>query len=157
MSMMPTATTTGSGVADKILSVLNDNKGMFQLEDIWLGDQQLFPRTPCATVVAGNTDIDLAGAPRRVQDTYNVTINLYHCKITDNQDVERECNRRAEEVRHFLDDYDSGRLDGLVISSMVIRMEPGYANRGLGAQANWYKTSRLIWQGISRYNLAYSP
>jgi len=145
--------TAGSVVGDRWMVVLNDNKSELQIEDVWLGDQQLLPRTPAMCVVVGNTDTDLAGAPRRVEDIYNLTFNVYHCKLTDNQDVERECNRRTEAIRKFLDDYSVGTLDGLVIHSMVTKIEPGYANRGSGTTANWYKTSRISWQGLSRYNL----
>jgi hypothetical protein len=149
-------TTDASVIGDKVLNLLDTNKGLFDVADVWLGDQQLLPRTPAACVVVGNTAVDLAGAPRRVNDTYNLTINVYHTKITDNQEVERQCNQRAEAIRRFLDNYDSGRLDGLVIDSMVTLIEPGFANRGAGTPS-WYKTSRINWQGRQRYNLYYNP
>lgn len=152
-----TLATTAVEVVDALYELLDFRKDELELADVWLGEQQLLPRTPAVCVIFGQTESELAGSNRRVQDTYNVTFQVYHCKLTDNQDVERECQLRAEALRAFLNNYDSGRLDGLVVHSMVTSNEPGYANRAQGTQASWYKTSRLSWSGMTRYNLTFAP
>jgi hypothetical protein len=145
--------TTGTAVADAMFELLESTRGPLGIVDVWYGDQRLFPHTPALCVVLGSTDIELVGAPRRVQDTYNIQLKLYHGKIAEVQELERECNVRAELVRSFIDNYDSGRLGGLVIDSMVTSIEPGFAN----IRDNWYKTSRINWSGMSRYLLTFEP
>ena len=139
--------TAGTVIADYILGILTTNKVTLGLVDIWLGEQKLLPTTPCACVILGPTKVELVGTPRRVENTYDLTVQIYHSSLMDKQSLERECNQRAEAVQTFLNADPT--MSGNVIHSYVTGVEPGFASRG----DSWYKSSRVSWTGFSRFNL----
>lgn len=150
-------TTTGTIIGQAVLQVLNDNVNKLGLQDVWFGDQHLLPRTPSACVIVGNTQTQLVGAARRVEDNFEVLVIVYHCRNTDNQETELECNQRAEAVADLLNSQDNGKWSGLVLHGFVVGIEPGYANKGSAGSPSWYKSSRITWQGMNRRNMSYTP
>jgi hypothetical protein len=117
------------------------------LQGVWLGDQNLMPTTPNACVIPGPTNIELAGANRYSQWTFEVFVLVYHGKIQETQQAEEECMQLAEALTLFLNKLISCK--GLLVHSMVTAIEPGYSERNNAM----YRTSRITLQGYSRITL----
>lgn len=139
-------------IGDYLFNLLSELKTSWQVEDIWLGDQNLLPHTPAACVIVGPQERTLVGAPRQVEAIHEVGILVYHCRLQDSQITEDECNKRAEAIVQSLNlDAQLGDSDDyLVIHGMVVKVEPGYIAKDSG---NWYRSSRITWSGKSRFLL----
>lgn len=136
-------------VARKIYSLLDENRVGLGFQDIWYGDQDKTPRTPCAAVESGPKTRELNGAPRRTMVTMTIYVLVYHEKILDVQQNQLESEKLNEAVEALL--HQDAALDGLVIDSMVTNVEPGYVNRG-GAKV---KASRITFTCTSQKMLPY--
>jgi hypothetical protein len=141
-----------SAMAAHIYTTLKDNRVPLGLVDVWFGDQNLLPQTPAACVIMSEWDRMLVGEPRRVDQTTNVFVVIYHNAVQDTQANELEVNQLAERVAKFID--DDSTCGGLVIHSFVTRYEPGYRTLG---QNNKYRSTRLTWTGLSRFSLNVEP
>lgn len=119
--------------------------GDLGLQDVYYGDQQKIPRTPCATVEAGTQNNLLAGAPFRVEHDITTYIVLYIAKVTSNQVSKREADLLSAAVTKRL--HEDKTMGGLVVYGLVTRIEPGFAQRGELMQA-----VRITWTGLSKTN-----
>jgi hypothetical protein len=138
-----------SEVATTIHGRLLAAKTALLLNDVFFGDQALLPKTPAACVIVGPTETTLVGAPRYVQANFKVQVLVYHCKLQDKQITELECSERAEAVAANLDNAIT--FNGLVLDGFIVSIEPGFVDKSQGQ--TWYKTSRITWEGFSKFNL----
>lgn len=143
--MIQNASELGQFLTDLIIKY----KDSLSIADIFYGDQNMLPRTPSACVIVGDASTELVGAPRYVQTDFSVQVLVYHCKIQDSQITELECTQRAEGIRDLLN--NAYTLGGRVLNGMVTKVEPGFIEKG--ASQSWYRTTRLTWEGYSRFNL----
>jgi hypothetical protein len=119
------------------------------VQDVWLGDQDRLPRTPCLTVEPGNKVREYNGAPRRFsvsQDTYVVCYVECVQSAKDNVELLMQVSEGVEEVLH-----SDAQLDGLVVSSFVVQTEMGFADRG----GTKLRAARLTFRTTSQVMLPY--
>ena len=130
-------------------ALLETNKASLGLQDVWMGDQTLLPRTPAACVLPAtvNTDYAGAGAGRYMQSVIDVSVLVYHAKIQDTQENELEVVHAAELIASKLS--EDATAGGLVLNSLVRSVEPGYVRR----KSSWYRSTRVTWQATVRYHL----
>jgi hypothetical protein len=137
-------------VTRAVHQLFEENKVGLGLLDVYYGDQDKLPRTPCAAVESGSKNRQLNGAPRRTLVTIDVYVIIYFGRVTDGQFNQAESEKMAEAAEALL--HQNEDLNGLVIHSLVVTNEPGYVIRG-GAQV---KASRLTFQCTSQKMLPYS-
>ena len=148
---MTTTSRYSTLMAQHIYQRLVDNREPLRLADVYYGDQNLLPRTPAVCVQPGGWLRELAGAPRRIDQTTQVYIIVYHNSIQDTQANELEVGQFAEAVAKFVD--DDSPCGGLVIHSFITAFEPGW--RTLGTSK--YRSTRLTWTGLTRVALNTDP
>lgn len=136
-------------LAQAVYDLVVANKVSLGLADIWYGDEDKTPRTPCVVIESGEKTRSLNAAPRRVEVTFNIYVMIYHAKLGDTQVTREQVEQLAEDVEAVL--HADATIGGLVIHSLVALNEPGYASRG-GALM---KASRLTLQAISNQMLPY--
>jgi hypothetical protein len=143
-----------SVLSEYVFNLLDGRKADIGVIDCWFSDDAStkLPHTPALTVEPGTKTREYNGAPRRVMNTMDVYIMIYHDKIADVQDNARNAIRRAEAVEAVL--HEDAQLEGLVIDSMVISNEPGTAQRGTGGSL--MSASRLTFRARSQTLLPYS-
>lgn len=140
-------------VADHIFTLLDTNKGTFTtpVQDVFYGDQSRIPRTPAITVQASTKVRELAGAPRRSQNTFEVFVNIFFSNVRDITLNHREADQLAEEVEAKI--HENVTFDGKVINSMVVLNESGFLNR----DDSQFRGNRLVVQAMSKKPLPISP
>jgi hypothetical protein len=111
-----------------VYNLLLDNKVALGLADVWYGDQNITPTTPCAVVETGPKRRAYNGAPRRYGIAIDIYIILYLEKIQDQQLNRKQSETLAEDVEALL--HQDWTMGGLVIESYVATSEPAYATRG---------------------------
>lgn len=128
---------------------LDSNKSLVNVEDVYLGDQERVPRTPCLTVEPGTHSRDYNGAPRRVAVSFEAYIMVYVQKIQDsaaNVKLLLATVKLVEQVLHA-----DNTLGKRVISSYVAEVEPGYATR----DKTLMRAARLTFRAASQKMLPY--
>lgn len=140
-----------STIGQYLFDLLDANRVDLGLKGVWYGDQEKIPETPAVCVEMGPKNGELNGVPRRRLVVIDAYIILYHERIQDEQENQRQSELKAEQVEDLLHQDDT--LGGLVIHSMVTTSEPGYVQRG-GAKV---KASRLTLQCTSQKTLPYIP
>jgi hypothetical protein len=140
-------------VASHLFDLITTNKTTFTtpVEDVYYGDQRRFPRTPAVTVAPSQKTRELAGAPRRILNTFNVFVNLFFSDVQDVALNHRASDQLAEELEALI--HANITFDGLVINSMVVLNESGFLNRS----ESQFRGSRLIVQATSKTLLPMSP
>lgn len=140
-------------VIDHLFTLMDANKGNFVpvVQDVFYGDQKRIPRTPSITVAGSQKTRELAGAPRRTLNTFNVFINVFFCDVRDTEVNHRASDRLAEDVETLI--HADITLGGLVINSLVALNEPGFLNR----DTSKFRGSRLVIQATSKTSLPMSP
>jgi hypothetical protein len=123
-----------SVIADAVKTLLDADSNL-SLRKTWLGDPVRVPITPSAAVVTGPTIIG-GGSPTGAGMSLNYYTNfeftiyvmVFYAKITsDNEVLEQDSNRYAEQVRNTL--HSNKTLNGLAWQSWVRQIEPGVARR----------------------------
>jgi hypothetical protein len=138
-------------VADFVLQRLEDHKLELGLLDVWRGDMQKLPRTPCATVESGPKRRALDGAPRRTLNGITVYVTIYVGRVQDVQVNARDADVLSEAVEALL--HSDAALgvypDQLAIHSLVTDLEPGYANKA----GSLYRGARLTFEVTTKTQL----
>lgn len=137
-------------VGTAVYTLLDSRKVDLGLQDVWYGDQDKTPRTPCVAVETGPKIRTLNGAPRRTQVDMDVYLLVYHEMIRDTQENQRASEQLSEAIEAVL--HEDPTLGGILIHSMVTLNEPGYATRG-GALI---RASRMTFSCLSQVLLPYS-
>lgn len=134
-------------VAQYLENLLETNKAVLGLQDVWYGDQSRIPRTPTACIDPGEKRRTLNGAPRRTLLDLTVYILIYHNPIKNIEVINRDSDGLAESVEAKI--HENAQMGGLVIDSMVTAVEYGYQSR----RNTLYRVSRLTVEGRSQVQL----
>lgn len=133
-----------STIGQYLFSMLDSNRVDLGLKGVWYGDQEKIPETPAACVEMGLKRRELNGTPRRTLVVIDAYIILYHERISDEQENQRQSELKAEQVENLI--HQDPQLGGLVVHSLITSSEPGYVQRG-GAKV---KASRLTVECTSQ-------
>lgn len=112
--------------------------------DIWMGDQNLYPRTPAVTVLGGESRRELVTRPLGTDVTFDVFVMVVHSEITPTENNVLGAQEFAESVEDLL--HTNLTLGDLVLFGMVQRIEMGEIPKA----TRLLRVSRLTWQGIQR-------
>src|SRR5512139_129945 len=99
---MPELTDSAEVFLEKVYDILNTTKPITGLQDVWYGDQDRLPRTPCAAIEPGPKRRQYNGVPRKYQVDLASYILVYSNKVQDSQENEREAVRAAELIEQVL-------------------------------------------------------
>ena len=149
-------------VADRLYTLLNAAKATFiytgtstvTLQDVWFGDDETDPRTPCLVIEPGLVRSPLAGVPSQVENTLNVELLVYHSTLNvPKAQSRRECIGLAQVIRRWLNVNHLQLLnvagDRIVIHGWVTTLEPGYAYK----RGTLHNAVQMTWTGISKTRL----
>lgn len=114
------------------------------LTDVWYGEHESIPRTPCITVDPRNKRRQVANTGQMVRNDFQVTVTIFHSKLVGSQVVMKECLELAEAVEAVL--HGDKKLGGLLVHSYVDQVATGYARRNKVV----YKATELTWTGFSK-------
>jgi len=98
------------------------------LRQVWYGDQDRIPFTPCAAVESGGIESTIGASSYWTSHEVTVFVMVYFAKITSQSELKKECDQYAEQVRDTI--HKNKSLNGLVIHGNITTMEPGVARRG---------------------------
>jgi hypothetical protein len=121
------------------------------IKNVWIGDREKFPYFPCVTVEADTKNREYMGAPRKTLITFGCIVVIFHGAARDLQDNYSDVLTLGETVEGLL--HADPKQGGLVIDSLVTRVEPAFANRG-GALL---RATRLTLTATSQKLLPYNP
>lgn len=140
-------------VAKHLFTLLDGYKGSFTIPvlDVFYGDQKQIPRTPAITVATSQKTRELAGAPRRIENVFEVFINVYFSNVRSIAVNHEDADKLAEEVEAKV--HEDIIFGGLVINSMVVLNEAGFLNR----DNSQFRGSRLIVRALSKTFLPMAP
>lgn len=140
-------------VTDHLFTLLNGYKASFvpEVKAVYFGDQKQIPVTPVLTVAASQKTRDLAGAPRRILNTFEVLINIYFSKVGAISLNHRGADQLAEAVEAKI--HEDIIFGGLVINSLVVLNEAGFLNR----DNSQFRGNRLIVRATSKTLLPMAP
>lgn len=119
------------------------------LTDVWVGDQERLPRTPCVAVEPGPKTRSLNAVPRRYEVIFEAYVLVYMERIQDTQKNVRQSLELAEAIEAVL--HEDETLGGLVITSYVSDSTPGYVIRG----GTLLSVVRLTFRAMSQRRLPY--
>lgn len=136
-----------SVVTKYIYDLLQSTQSELGLADVWYGDQEKIPRTPCVAVDSGEKTRELNGAPRRTLVNLTIYIMIYHHKVQQTQASRQEVEALSDAVETLL--HTDPRLGDNVIHCMVTAMDPGYLQR----QATMLRATRLTLECTSQVQL----
>ena len=149
-------------VSERLYTVLNAAKATLNytdtrtvtLQDVWYGDDDTTPTTPCLVVEPGILRSPLAGVPSQVENSIDVELLLYHGTLN----VPKAASRReaigiAQVIRTWLHEnhlnLQNSSGDRIVIHGWVTTLEPGYAYK----QGTLYNAVQMTWTGITKTRL----
>ncbi len=140
-------------VTNHLHTLLNGYKANFTpaVADVFYGDQNQIPRTPAITVAASQKSRELAGAPRRILNTFEVFINIYFSNVRPIAVNHEEADQLAEAVEAKI--HEDIVFGGLVINSLVVLNEAGFLNR----DNSQFRGNRLIVRATSKTMLPMAP
>lgn len=132
-----------SDVCQALVDLLKSNVSL-NLKEVYYGDQDRIPFTPCATVEASPTDIQNPQVNFYLEHRFNISIMVYFAQVVDQSQLKKDSDLFAEQVRDTI--HQNKTLNGIIIHGNVTRMEPGVARRA-GAKL---RATRLTWEGLSK-------
>jgi hypothetical protein len=134
-----------------VFNLIDTNQVALGLADVWFGDQDRNPTTPCVAVEPGPKNREFNGVPRRFEVTMDSYVLVYIERIQDTQQNVKDMLNVSEAVEGVL--HANAQLGGLVVHSFVMTNEPGYATRG----GTLVRASRITFRGVSQVQLPYTP
>jgi hypothetical protein len=132
-----------SEVCQAIIDLLKADVSL-NLKEVYYGDQDRIPFTPCTTVEAAPTDIQNPVSNFYLEHRFNIAIMVYYAQIVDQSQLKKDSDLYAQQVRDAI--HQNKTLNGIIIHGNVTRMEPGVARRS-GAKL---RAHRLTWEGLSK-------
>jgi hypothetical protein len=99
---MPYGESRISVITDTIINLLTVNQDSLGLQGVFLGDQNLIPKTPTVCVIPGNKQREFGGAPLRTNVDFVVWLMVYQEKLQDTQQNLRESMSLAESIEALL-------------------------------------------------------
>lgn len=136
-----------SVVTQYVTDLLKTNKVALGLKDVWYGNQELTPNTPCASVESGQYSRELQGSQNATINHLRVEIILYVSKIGDTQVNLKQSEELAEAVMALL--HLDLNMGGLVYYGFVTTISPGVVRKGNSLM----RATRISWQGESKTRL----
>jgi hypothetical protein len=132
-------------VTGAMIDKLTAAKGALGLEDIWYGDQDLYPRQPCIAVEPVSVDRTLAGASLHgtTENQFQLFLYIVHGTVKDVMQNRRDADELCKNVELLL--HGDLSLGGTVIHGFVTRNEPGQAARG-----SLLAVTRLTWEALTK-------
>jgi hypothetical protein len=112
------------------------------LADVYYGEQAAIPDVPAATVEMGSKERAYNQTGLQTNLLVNIAVVIYHGQVADVQTTKKELDQYVQAVEDKL--HEDNTLGGLVISGIVVSVEPGVAVVG---RSQFY-AHRLIWQGM---------
>lgn len=131
-------------IVQALIDLLVLNKTSLGIEDVYYGDQNRIPKVPSISVQPGDKSRVFTQTGLHTTIGLPVYIIIFHSGIRDLQVTNKANDVLAEAVETLL--HADITLGGLVISSLVESVEPGFANRG----KEYFVTHRLTWNGLSK-------
>lgn len=140
-------------VTKYLFDLLTANKATFSpvVRDVFYGDQKRIPTTPAITVAPGQKTRELAGAPRRTSNNFEVYVNIFFSDVRSIEVNHKQADQLAEAVEALI--HQDIVFGGLVINSMVVLNEAGFLNR----DNSQFRGSRLVVQAMSKTLLPMTP
>jgi hypothetical protein len=129
-------------IVEALMAVVEAAPGQLGFGAVYYGDQAVIPVTPALCVGMAGMDSELAVS--RLDHELFVYLLIYHGKIQDVQQNQKEADQLAEELRLLL--HEDPQLGGRVIHGFVQRLESGYARR----ENSLMSMHRLTWFARTR-------
>lgn len=133
-------------LCDYWMNKFDTDKQLFNLEDVFYGDQNQIPRTPalCLEPDGKRRVIEGVGGSGRVLNTMGLYVLLYISKVQDTQVSARDALVLAESIEAYMhQDKSSG---GLLVHGYCTEVEPGYRTRG----DTRFRACRIKFEGINK-------
>ena len=143
-------TEKNSEVAQALVDLLQadwDTIGVPNKDDIYYGDQQLYPRFPSVAVESAPQDreIQQTGLQQRIR--FHMAIICVTGGLKDMAKRRKDADELAERV---VDQIHTDRtLGAIVINGNITNIEPGFITRG-GALL---VTHLVTWEGLSNFTM----
>lgn len=148
---MTTPTDSLETFVAKIQSLVEAKQVDLAIADVWYGEQHKVPRTPTVEVIPGEKVRNPAGAPRRVENTFECFVMVLAGQVQDVQLNLHTAGQLAESIETVL--HADPTLGGIVINALVARTEFGVATRS----STQYRAARLTVRAESRTLLPMQP
>lgn len=144
-----TASLTGSleEYAGFLHDLITSYKEVLGLKDVYYGDQDNIPVSPVVCVEPDNKSRVLQRIGRGTNVSFTVYLLLYHSSIRDPQANRRDADRLAENLETLI--HNNETANGLVVTSLVSRVESGYATKTNSIM----RASRLTVEAESQHRL----
>lgn len=143
--MAQALTASLADVGEALFNYYEENKSQLGLEDVWYGDQSLYPRVPCLAIEPLTVDRVLAGTGigGQTDNRFTVYIYIYHGTLIEVQESRKTCDRLASDVEEAT--HKNLQLNGIIVHGYITKYESGQADRG-----SLLGVTRLTWEGISK-------
>jgi hypothetical protein len=155
---MPGVAYTGklSVVAHAYLDIVNAVKVANNIQDVYYGNQVMFPRTPCVVVEPDTKNATIRNAPRGTLNTFRVLVLIVHSKVQDSQVTRDEADALAEALetefhRAVYKTLPDGIGQDRVVHQFVVRVESGFVNR----QNSDFMTTKITLEAENVTQLPY--
>lgn len=142
-------------IAERWFEILDEIKEAFHIKDVWFGDQELLPRTPCIAVEPGTERRELAGIPDMTQMRIDTTFFVYHSVVgMEQQQARRDSIKFAENIKHYLHVnhirlFSKDATRQLTIHGFCTDFDPGYSYK----QRTLYNAVQMTWTSLTKTSL----
>jgi hypothetical protein len=122
------------------------------LQDVFYGDQDSIPRSPCLCVEPGPKNRVIGGVNRRSDNTFYIYLILYHSEVRSSQANMEEVTLLAEQIEAVV--HQDPRLGGLVTHCFCSEVAPGYARKATGGPM---RAARITVEAMDKTNIPPIP
>lgn len=112
--------------------------------DVFIGDENLIPRTPAAAVIANSRTRELVETGHVTMNTFTVDVMLYHAELGAFNLNRFKSIQHAEALETHL--HQDMTLGGLLFNSYCTAIEPGFSTR----EKQILVSTRIGWYGRSK-------
>lgn len=132
-------------VVTRAIQTLLDSDSGLSFQKVYYGRQGSIPKVPSASVAGISLSSELVAPSNRTENTFSVEIMIYHSQVQSGKEENQlAVDILAEETMDVLNADKT--LGGLVYTSVVTNVEPGYLRLG----NTWFRSSLLSWEGRSK-------
>src|SRR6201995_3181640 len=78
--------------------MIEQNKVLLGVQDVFYGDQTKYPRTPAVALESDVKRREINGAPRRTENDLNAFVIVYHSPVQDTQKTRKDVDILAEAI-----------------------------------------------------------
>ena len=149
---MTSLTDSLTSITNYLFDKFDSTRDTYGLQDVFYGDQDSIPRSPCLCVEPGPKTRNVGGVNRRSDNTFLVYLILYHSEVRSSQTNMRDVVLLAEQIEEAV--HADPRLGGLVTHCYCSQIIPGYATKASGGQM---KAARITVEGMTKTNLPPIP